>query len=63
MLAHAIDSVARFLPERGGAAPVPTAQTAPVVAPAMTASATPPASPPNCSPSPASNRVRASAIM
>jgi hypothetical protein len=41
MLAHAIDSVARFLPERGGAAPVPTAQTAPVVAPAMTASATP----------------------
>ena len=41
MLAHAIDSVARFLPERGGAAPVPTAQTAPVVAPTMTASATP----------------------
>ena len=41
MLAHAIDSMARFLPERGGAAPVPTAQTAPVVASAMTASATP----------------------
>lgn len=44
MLAHAIDSVARFLPERGGAAPVPTAQAAqsgPLVAPAMTASATP----------------------
>ena len=41
MLAHAIDSVARFLPERGGAARVPTAQTAPVVAPTMTASATP----------------------
>jgi len=41
MLAHAIDSVARFLPERGGAAPVPTAQTAPLAAPAMTASATP----------------------
>ena len=41
MLAHAIDSVARFLPERGGAAPVPTAQTAPLTAPAMTASATP----------------------
>lgn len=41
MLAHAIDSVARFLPERGGAAPVATAQTAPLAAPAMTASATP----------------------
>ncbi|WP_348694045.1 helix-turn-helix domain-containing protein [uncultured Nocardioides sp.] len=44
MLAHAIDSVARFLPERGGATAVPTAQVAqsgPLGAPAMTASATP----------------------